>query len=74
MSWKHPFNESPPLDKIVLLKIKNGDETEIRTAVRRIEHPGFEDTFSAYSYWDDPYNEGQEWEMDNLLEWTDLPE
>jgi hypothetical protein len=74
MSWKHPHREPPPENTIVLLRVRANNINEVRTAVRRIEHPSFEDTFQAYSYWDDPYNEGQSWEMEDLLEWTEIPQ
>lgn len=45
-----------------------------RIGERRWEHPGYEDTFKPYWYWDDPDDDGQGWEVSDVTAWTYLPD
>ena len=40
----------------------------------RWDHPGFEDNYKAFRYWDDPDNDGQDWEWNDIVGWLPLPE
>lgn len=58
----------PPKETPVLIMVRGKRRIgEIRT-----EHPGFEDTFRAYDYWDDPDDEGQDWEWHEVTHWAPL--
>lgn len=65
------FDSLPPDETPVLILFFNGD---IKKGEIRWEHPSFEDTFRAFKYWDDPDNDGQEWDWDDVIAWTPLPE
>jgi hypothetical protein len=60
-----------PLDKTPVLIIRNG---EVRVGERRWEYPSFEDSYKAFWYWDDPNDDGQQWEYNNdVTHWMPLP-
>ena len=56
------------------------DETEVLilvNGVRRIgwilwETPSYEEAFKAFPYWDDPHNDGQDWEWRDVTHWAPL--
>ena len=60
-----PEDETP-----VLLLFWNGKR---RIGELRWESPGHEDTFQAYRYWDDPENDGQDWDWADIVGWRELP-
>jgi hypothetical protein len=64
--FKLPDDETP-----VLLLFYNWN---IRIGELRWERPGYEDTFKAFQYWDDPDNDGQEWDWGDVIGWMPLPE
>lgn len=35
----------------------------------RWERPTWEETFTAYRYWDDPENDGQDWDFGDVIGW-----
>ena len=35
--------------------------------------PSFEDIYEKFQYWDDPDNEGQEWDWGDIVGWQPLP-
>ncbi|MDP2262655.1 MAG: DUF551 domain-containing protein [Hydrogenophaga sp.] len=41
---------------------------------RRWDHPGYEDRYQSYWYWDDPTDDGQDWGRDDVTHWMPLPE
>jgi hypothetical protein len=63
--------ESLPTDETPVLIMVNG---KVRIGELRWERPGYEDTFAAFQYWDDPEDDGQCWEWDNVTEWAAVPE
>lgn len=60
-----PENETP------VLIVING---AIRIGELRWEHPGFEDTYKSFQYWDDPEDDGQIWDWVDVTHWMPLPE
>jgi hypothetical protein len=38
------------------------------------ERPTWEESFKPFRYWDDPYNDGQEWDWHDVTHWAHLPE
>lgn len=61
-----------PSDKTPVLIFRNG---VIRIGERRWDYPGFEDTYRAFWYWDDPNDDGQAWEdNDDVTYWMPLPD
>ena len=40
----------------------------------RWDHPGHEDTYNSYWYWDNPYHDGQCWESFDVTHWMPFPE
>lgn len=64
--WFEQGASYPPEEVEVLIRFDNG---KTRLAELRTEHPGFEDTFNSYQYWDDPENEGQDWEFNSVIGW-----
>lgn len=65
----HP-EQLPPEETEVLIVV-NGKR---RIAELRWDHPGFEDTYKSYRYWDDPENEGRDWEHHKVTHWAPLQE
>ncbi len=39
----------------------------------RWDHPGHEDTYIPYQYWDDPDDDGKSWEWHDITYWMPLP-
>ena len=62
---KRPKSETP-----VLIVYKG----TIRVGKIRWEYPTHEDTYHAFSYWDDPFDDGQDWEWPDVTHWMPLPE
>ena len=67
-SWVSVEDKLPPDETPVLIVI-NG---KIRIGERRWDHPGHEDTYESYWYWDDPENDGQGWETESVTHWATL--
>jgi len=59
----------PPEETPVLILYKG----QWRIGERCWDKPTFEDTYEAYWYWDDPYNDGQDWERHDVTKWQALP-
>ena len=61
-----------PSDETPVLILRSG---EVRIGERRWDYPGFEDTYRAFWYWEDPNDDGQAWEDNNdVTHWMPLPE
>lgn len=58
IKWNKPDDILPPVDRPVLVRI----DGVVRIGELRWDCPGWEDTYDAYQYWDDPHNDGQDWE------------
>ncbi|HBM3111127.1 TPA: DUF551 domain-containing protein [Klebsiella oxytoca] len=69
MEWIKCSERMPKPETPVLI-INNGD---IRIGEIRWDHPTHEETYSAFMYWDDPYNDGQPWEVFDITHWMPLP-
>ncbi len=59
-----------PPDETPVLALVGG---KWRIAELRWDHPGYEDTYTSYRYWDDPEDEGQCWEWGDVTHWIELP-
>lgn len=59
-----------PPDEMPVLAFVRGSW---RPAELRWEHPGHEDTYQAFRYWDDPVDDGQCWEWFDVTHWTVMP-
>lgn len=59
----------PPIETPVLIKHRG----RWRVGELRWDNPGWEDTYQAYQYWDDPWDDGQIWDWDDITEWCHLP-
>ena len=69
-SWTIVADRLPPDETPVLVMCKGRP----RIAELRWEPPGYEDTYKAYRYWDDPEDDGQCWEWDDITCWMYIPE
>lgn len=69
-NWTSCEDRMPDEDVNVLIVLRG----EPRIGVLRWEHPNFEDTFESYDYWDDPHNDGQDWEFEDVTHWMPIPE
>lgn len=58
-----------PTEQNLLVRFDNG---VIRIGALMWETPGHEDTFKAFTYWDDPFNEGQVWDPTTITHWKTL--
>jgi hypothetical protein len=70
MAWISTNDHLPAYETPVLIVYRG----EVRIGERREERPGWEDTFQAYDYWDDPADDGKDWEWDDVTHWMTLPE
>ena len=46
---------------------------DIVVGERRWDYPAFEDAYKAFWYWDNPVDDGQEWERGDVTHWMPLP-
>jgi hypothetical protein len=60
----------PPDETPVIILLRNGD---VRLGELRWDHPGYEDCYDSYRYWDDPYNDGQGWDWQDVMAWAPIP-
>lgn len=64
--WHDASHELPPEGALVLIEFTNG---RLRLASIFEDVPSWEDTYQAYFYFDDPEDEGQDWQMDDIARW-----
>ena len=60
-----------PEDDIPVLVVVND---EIDVLIIRWEEPTWEETYKRFQYWNNPYDDGQEFEWDTVTHWKPLPE
>ena len=65
------LQELPPYETPVLILFYSG---KVRIGEIRWERGGWEATYEDFQYWDDPNNEGQDWEWSDVIGWLPLPE
>lgn len=66
MRWHSVEEELPAVGEVVIIEFESGKH---RLATLLWDHPGFEDTYSSYQYFDDPENDGQAWDMECIKYW-----
>lgn len=66
LRWRDASHELPEEGHVVVIKFYNGN---YKIAAIFTDHPGFEDNYQSYQYFDDPINDGQGWEMDDIVSW-----
>jgi hypothetical protein len=69
LAWVNVDTRLPP-DETHVLVLRNG---VLHTGARFWDHPGHEDTYQSYWYWDDPNNEGRDWQNDQITHWMPAP-
>lgn len=69
-TWVLADDELPP-DETPVLIMRNGI---LGIGEIRWDHPGHEDNYSSYRYWDDPNNDGQCWDMTEITHWMYKPD
>jgi hypothetical protein len=67
--WISTEDQLPP-DETPVLIIRRG---VVAIGELRWEHPSYEETYQAFRYWDDPNNDGQDWEWADVTHWMALP-
>ena len=68
-SWV-PCADRMPAPEVSVLIVVNG---AVRVGALFYERPGPEDTYQAFTYWDDPEDDGQPWEHEDVTHWAPLP-
>jgi hypothetical protein len=63
-----PIESAPEETPVLILK-----DGRVRIGELHWDHPGHEDTYKSYRYWDDPENDGQDWELSSITHWMPLP-
>ena len=63
-------NERTPEPEIPVLIMLNG---VFRIGEVRCEYPSREESYKPFFYWDDPYDDGQPWEVFDVTHWMPLP-
>lgn len=66
--WTATADRMPPDETPVLIML-NG---EVRIGELRWDHPGHEDSYHSYRYWDDPNDDGQCWEHADVSHWAPM--
>ena len=69
MAWTCTAHRLPKVETPVLI-LHAG---KVRIGELRWDYPGYEDTYQAYRYWDDPEDDGQAWEWNDVTHWMPLP-
>lgn len=59
-----------PSPEVRVLIVVNG---AVRVGALFWEYPVHEDTHQAFTYWDDPEDDGQPWEHEDVTHWAPLP-
>lgn len=67
--WISTADELPD-DETPVLIVHNG---AIAIGELRWEHPSYEETHPPFRYWDDPNNDGQDWDWCDVTHWMPLP-
>lgn len=70
MEWIKCSEFMPAPEEAVLI-LRNG---EVHIGILQWENPNHEDTFSAFLYWDDFHNDGQDWQHDEITHWLPIPD
>ena len=67
--WVKCADRLPPEETPVLIVVGG----KLRIGELRWERPTWEETWQAFQYWDDPEDDGREWDWEDVTEWTPLP-
>lgn len=67
--WIDRQTKLPPIDTPVLIVL----DGNVRMGELRRETPSWEDTWPAYEYWDDPTNDGMDWDWESITHWMPIP-
>lgn len=70
MEWNRT-DESLPPDETPVLIVHRGN---VKIGEIRWEHPAHGEAFSAFQFWDDPSNDGQNWDWGDVTHWMPIPE
>ena len=70
MKWISTKEKMPPIETPVLI-VLNG---ELRIGERRWDNPTWEENYTAYLYWDNPHDDGQDWNPDDVTHWMLMPD
>jgi hypothetical protein len=62
-------DERLPADETPVLIMLRG---EITIGELRWEHPSHEETYQAFRYWDNPSDDGQDWQWHDVTHWMAL--
>ena len=66
-----PVDDHLPPDETPVLVLRCG---AVRIGELRWEHPGPEDSYQSFRYWDDPNDYGQVWEHGEITHWSPIPQ
>jgi hypothetical protein len=69
LGWIACSEKLPDEDTPVLIVL----DGEIRMGELRRKHPSWEETWQSYEFWDDPTNEGMDWDWESITHWMPLP-
>lgn len=59
-----------PADETPVLIVHGGS---VKIGEVRWEHPGWEDTYESFQYWDNPEHDGQCWDWIDVTHWMHIP-
>lgn len=63
-------NDSLPVAGTPVLIVHKG---VFRIGERRWDHPVCEDSYQSFWYWDDPHDDGQDWQNEDVTHFAYLP-
>jgi hypothetical protein len=66
-----PVGNRLPEDKTPVLVLFHNGERNIGEL--RWESPGYEESYQAFQYWDNPTDDGKAWEWGDITHWQPLP-
>ena len=70
MKWINAKDSLPNIETPVIIVIGGN----VCIGELRWDHPSYEDSYEAYMYWDDPNDDGKEWEWRDVTHWMPIPE
>ena len=70
VGWIPTEERLPDVETQVLVKMFDG---KVRFGELRWRRPTYEETFPAFLYFDDPTNDGQDWDWFDITHWTPMP-
>lgn len=67
--WIRVDDDLPPDETAVLIILRG----EIAIGELRWERPSYEEAYQPFRYWDNPHDDGKDWQWPDVTHWMPLP-